>query len=172
MSFTTRILLGNAVVVFITVTVMSILSPPNHLLINLGAGVLMLFGSSIVLGWLSGRAFTPLTTVTTALEKAAAGDLSVRVPTGGFGEIARLGAAFNTMMNDMNKAMRQFFSVADIVRDSVGMVSSTTQSAVRMVSSSCSTTISVFPRSRRRVSVAMSFALSRWWRPMDGSSRM
>ena len=128
MSFTTRILLGNAVVVFITVTVMSILSPPNHLLINMGAGVLMLFGSSIVLGWLSGRAFTPLSVVTAALEKAAAGDLSVRVPTGGFGEIARLGAAFNTMMNDMNKAMRQFFSVADIVRDSVGMVSSTTQS--------------------------------------------
>jgi len=128
MSFTTRILLGNAVVVFITVTVMSILSPPNHLLINLVAGVLMLFGSSIVLGWLSSRAFTPLSVVTAALEKAAAGDLSVRVPSGGFGEIARLGAAFNTMMNDMNKAMRQFFSVADIVRDSVGMVSSTTHS--------------------------------------------
>ena len=128
MSFTTRILLGNAVVIFITVIVMSILSPPNHLLINLGVGALMLFGSSIILGWLSNRAFTPLTIVTGALEKAAAGDLSVRVPSGGFGEIARLGAAFNTMMNDMNKAMRQFFSVADIVRDSVGMVSSTTSS--------------------------------------------
>ncbi len=128
MSFTTRILLGNAVVIFITVAVMSILSPPNHLLINLGIGVVLLFASSLILSWLSTRAFTPLTTVTTALEKAAAGDLSVRVSIGGFGEIARLGTAFNTMMNDMNKAMRQFFSVADIVRDSVGMVSSTTNS--------------------------------------------
>ena len=49
---------------------------------------------------------------------------------------------------------------------------STTQSAVRIVSSSCSTTSRVLPRSRRRVSVAISFALSRWWSPMEGSSRM
>ena len=49
---------------------------------------------------------------------------------------------------------------------------STTQSAVRIVSSSCSTTSTVLPRSRSRVSVAMSLALSRWWRPIDGSSRM
>ena len=128
MSFTTRILLGNAVVIFMTVGIMTVLSPPNHLMINLGIGLVLLFGSSVILGWLSSRAFTPLTIVTKALEKAAAGDLSVRVPGGGFGEIARLGAAFNTMMNDMNKAMRQFFSVADIVRDSVGMVSATTNS--------------------------------------------
>ena len=32
------------------------------------------------------------------------------------------------MMTDMNKAMRQFFSVADLVRDSVDMVSATTHS--------------------------------------------
>jgi hypothetical protein len=49
---------------------------------------------------------------------------------------------------------------------------SMTQSAVRIVSSSCSTTSTVLPRSRSRVSVAMSFALSRWWSPIDGSSRM
>ena len=49
---------------------------------------------------------------------------------------------------------------------------SMTQSAVRIVSSSCSTTRTVLPRSRSRVSVAMSLALSRWWRPIDGSSRM
>ena len=49
---------------------------------------------------------------------------------------------------------------------------SMTQSAVRIVSSSCSTTRTVLPRSRSRVSVAISFALSRWWRPIDGSSRM
>ena len=49
---------------------------------------------------------------------------------------------------------------------------STIQSAERMVSSSCSTTSTVLPRSRSRVSVAMSRRLSRWCRPMDGSSRM
>ncbi len=47
---------------------------------------------------------------------------------------------------------------------------STTQSAARMVSSSCSTTISVFPRSRSRSSVSSSRLLSRWCRPIDGSS--
>ena len=47
---------------------------------------------------------------------------------------------------------------------------STTQSAVRMVSSSCSTTISVLPRSRSRVRVWISRWLSRWCSPIDGSS--
>ena len=49
---------------------------------------------------------------------------------------------------------------------------STIQSAARIVSSSCSTTISVLPRSRRRLSVRIRRALSRWCRPMLGSSRM
>ena len=49
---------------------------------------------------------------------------------------------------------------------------STMWSAERMVSSSCSTTITVLPRSRRRSRVSMSLRLSRWCRPMDGSSRM
>ncbi len=47
---------------------------------------------------------------------------------------------------------------------------STTQSAARMVSSSCSTTISVLPRSRSRIRVSSSRWLSRWCSPMDGSS--
>ncbi len=47
---------------------------------------------------------------------------------------------------------------------------STTQSDVRMVSSSCSTTISVLPRSRSLVSVSINRWLSRWCRPIDGSS--
>ena len=126
MSFTSRILSGNAVIIFIMVAIMSFLSPKNHLLISLSIGLAMLTGSSLVLWFLCRRAFTPLTNVTQALEKAAAGDLSVRVPCEGFGELARLGSAFNTMMTDMNKTMRQFFSVADTVRDSVVMVRSTT----------------------------------------------
>jgi methyl-accepting chemotaxis protein/hemerythrin len=131
MSFTTRILSGNAVVICITVAVMTIANPGGNLLINLGIGLILLLGSSAVLGWLSSKAFAPLTTVANALEKAAAGDLSVRAEVAGGGEFARLATAFNTMMNDMNKAMRQFFSVADIVRDSVGMVSATTNSMVQ-----------------------------------------
>ena len=49
---------------------------------------------------------------------------------------------------------------------------STIQSAVRIVSSSCSTTSTVFPRSRSRSSVVIRRALSRWCNPIDGSSRM
>ena len=41
-----------------------------------------------------------------------------------------------------------------------------------MVSSSCSTTIRVLPRSRIRLRVLSSLSLSRWCRPMEGSSRM
>ncbi|OGU15424.1 MAG: chemotaxis protein [Geobacteraceae bacterium GWC2_53_11] len=126
MSFTTRILAGNAVVILITIAAMTIMAPKTHLLINLAVGLAMLGGSSLVLWYLCRKAFTPLSNVTLALEKAAAGDLSVRVSGEGFGELARLGAAFNSMMNDMNKAMRQFFSVADTVRDSVVMVRATT----------------------------------------------
>ena len=42
----------------------------------------------------------------------------------------------------------------------------------RIISSSCSTTSTVLPMSRRRSSVVMSLRLSRWCRPIDGSSRM
>ncbi len=47
---------------------------------------------------------------------------------------------------------------------------STTWSAAWIASSSCSTTITELPRSRRRLSVSMSRALSRWCSPMEGSS--
>ena len=47
---------------------------------------------------------------------------------------------------------------------------STTQSAVRMVSSSCSTTIRVLPRFFSRTSVSIRRWLSRWCSPIDGSS--
>jgi len=130
MSFTGRILTGNAVVILVTVALMAIGSPVSHLPIMIGICLAMLAGSSLVLWALCRRAFQPLTRVTLAIEKAAGGDLSVRVPEQGFGEIARLGVSFNTMMNDMNRAMRQFFSVADLVRDSVQMVSANTATMV------------------------------------------
>ena len=47
---------------------------------------------------------------------------------------------------------------------------SMTKSASRMASSSCSTTITLLPKSRRRLRVASRRSLSRWCRPMEGSS--
>ena len=47
---------------------------------------------------------------------------------------------------------------------------STKKSAARMASSSCSTTITVLPMSRRRVKVSSKRSLSRWCNPIDGSS--
>ena len=49
---------------------------------------------------------------------------------------------------------------------------STRWSAARIVSSSCSTTMTVLPTSRSRCRVAISRSLSRGWRPIEGSSRM
>ena len=49
---------------------------------------------------------------------------------------------------------------------------SMTWSASRMASSSCSTTITVLPRSRSCLSVPSRRWLSRWCRPIEGSSRM
>jgi len=130
MSFSARIITGNAVVVIITVATMTLLSPKNltHIIFSALAGLVLLAGSSLVLWVLCRNAFKPLHTVSEALDKAAGGDLSVRAEVAGSGEFARLANSFNIMMNDMNKAMRQFFSVADLVRDSVVMVRGTTES--------------------------------------------
>jgi methyl-accepting chemotaxis protein/hemerythrin len=126
MTFTTRVLSGNATVIIALIGILSIFTPVNHVLVNLAVGGGMLIGSSLVLWFLCRKAFLPLEHIAASLEKAASGDLSARAPETGIGEVARLGSAFNTMMTDMNKAMRQFFSVADTVRDSVVMVRSTT----------------------------------------------
>ena len=48
---------------------------------------------------------------------------------------------------------------------------SISQSASSIASWSCSTTTTVLPMSRRCLSAASSFLLSRWWRPIEGSSR-
>ncbi|CSB71896.1 Uncharacterised protein [Vibrio cholerae] len=42
---------------------------------------------------------------------------------------------------------------------------------MRIASSSCSTTNTVFPRLRKWVRVCSKRSLSRWWRPIEGSSR-
>ena len=40
-----------------------------------------------------------------------------------------------------------------------------------MISSSCSTTIKVLPKSRISFKASINLWLSRWWRPIDGSSK-
>jgi methyl-accepting chemotaxis protein/hemerythrin len=126
MSFTARILSGNAVVIIITLISVGIITPKISLMTTVALGLAILAGSSAILWLLCRKAFSPLANVVQALEQAAAGDLSVRAEVTSQCEFGRLANAFNTMMNDMNKAMRQFFSVADLVRDSVGMVQTTT----------------------------------------------
>lgn len=126
MSFTTRILAGNTIGIILAVAAMTLFNPGNNILISVVIAVILLLVMSALLGLISNNAFKPLTGIVTALEKAAAGDLSVRAEVVGGGDFARLATAFNTMMTDMNKAMRQFFSVADTVRDSVVLVRSTT----------------------------------------------
>ncbi len=126
MSFTARIIVGNTLGIILTVAAMALFNPKGDLLISIAIGAALLIVMSTVLGFLSNIAFKPLASIVSALEKAASGDLSVRAEVTGTGDFARLATAFNTMMTDMNKAMRQFFSVADTVRDSVVMVRSTT----------------------------------------------
>jgi len=126
MSFTLRIIAGNAVSIILAVAAMATLNTKNELWIDILIGVILLVATSIAIGLLSSYTFKPLANIVHALEKAASGDLSVRAEVVGGGEFGRLATAFNTMMTDMNNAMRKFFSVADLVRESVSMVRSTT----------------------------------------------
>ncbi len=130
MSFNTRVITGNAVVILISVILFTIAAPPSQLLINLAIGSGLLVGSSLVLWLLCRQAFTPLSRIVDVIETAAGGNLSVRADDKGVGEIVRLARGFNRMMEDMNKAMRQFYYVAELVRDSVAMVSANTTSMV------------------------------------------
>ncbi len=126
MSFTLRIVAINALGIILSVAAMALFNTKGDLLIAIAIGAVLLIVMSGIVGLLSSSAFKPLAGIVTALEKAAGGDLSVRAEVTGGGDFARLATAFNTMMSDMNRAMRQFFSVADTVRDSVVMVRSTT----------------------------------------------
>ncbi|GFO59932.1 hypothetical protein GMST_22570 [Geomonas silvestris] len=126
MSFTARIVLGNIVSTFLAVTAIALTAPGGGFWAHLIIGVLVISFTSAVLGVLAYRAFIPLAGMVGVLEEAASGDLSVRAKVIGHGEFGRLAQAFNSMMEDMNKAMRQFFSVADLVRESVILVQSTT----------------------------------------------
>ena len=126
MVFTARIIIGNACSIIMVVAATTIFNAKGGLWLELLIGAVVLLIMSSILGVVSANAFKPLAGIVAALEKAAVGDLSARAEVKGNGELARLATAFNTMMNDMNKAMRQFFAVADLVRNSVVVVRSTT----------------------------------------------
>jgi len=130
MSFTGRILVGNTITIIVTVLLLTLFNSGGGPLAAVLIGLGVLVASSAILWFLYNQTFKPLENIVTAMEKAAEGDLSVRTTMAGTGEIGRIGIAFNTMMNDMNKAMRQFFSVADLVQDSVSMVRNTTSAMV------------------------------------------
>ena len=124
MSLSSRIITVNATVVTVTVAILMLVHGGNPLPMALSGGVLLLASSFAC--WLLFRpTFRGLQEVAVAMEKATLGDLSCRVEEAGAGEIVRLGAAFNLMMTDWNKTMHQFFTVTDLVRDSVAMVSAT-----------------------------------------------
>ncbi len=126
MSFTGRIISGNLLIVLVAVIGLTLFNKDGNWLTAALIGLLLMAGSTVILWILCKQAFKPLDNIVAAMEKAAAGDLSIRVNGAGSGEIARLGSSFNAMMNDINKAMRKFFSVADLVRDSVNLVQNTT----------------------------------------------
>jgi methyl-accepting chemotaxis protein/hemerythrin len=127
-SFTQRIILSNAISIIVAVVATTALNPTSVLWVDILIGAVVLTVMSGILGYLTTAALKPLVRIITVLEKAADGDLSVRADGTGSEDSVRIATAFNTMMTNMNKAMRQFFAVADTVRDSVVIVRSTTDS--------------------------------------------
>lgn len=127
MSFTARIITANSVVIAIAATLFAIFDLTGSIINAAVTAVILIAVTSIALWLTCQKAFAPLATIITTMEKAAAGDLSVRAETDEGGEIGRLATSFNIMMSNMNKAMRQFFSIADLVRNSVTLVGNTTR---------------------------------------------
>ena len=106
MSFTTRIIFGNAISIILAMSATAILNPKGEPWAHLLIGCVVLAITSLAFWLVSGSAFKPLAGIVAALEKAADGDLSVRADIKGNGDFARLAVAFNTMMEDMNKYLR------------------------------------------------------------------
>jgi len=125
MSFTSRVITVNAVVVILTVLTLILCSGVGSMLLMVLAGCAVLLCSSLACWVLFRPTQQSLRELTLALENASRGDLSCRVEQKGAGEFARLGLAFNQMMGDWNKTMHQFFTVTDLVRNSVALVSAT-----------------------------------------------
>ena len=123
MSFTSRLVALNAVT--LTVITLTLCSLRADLMLMALAGGALLVISSLASWMLFRPTMRALQEVAVAMENAAGGNLSCRVELSGSGEIARVGTAFNLMMGDWNKTMHKFFTVTDLVRNSVALVSAT-----------------------------------------------
>ena len=123
MSLTSRIITVNSLVVIIAVASLALLH--ENLLYMCLAGAVVLALSLLACRLVFRPTLRALDDMAGALEKAAGGDLSYRLQDGGDGETGRLSKAFNMMMVDLNKTMHKFFTVTDLVRTSVAMVSAT-----------------------------------------------
>ncbi|HBA87015.1 MAG TPA: chemotaxis protein [Geobacter sp.] len=125
MSFTSRTLAINLVAVAATIGSSLVITGGSHLLGIAAVGTVILLISGAACWFAASSETKSLQEIATALENAAAGNLSYRIGKVGTGEIGRIGDAFNGMMGDWNKTMHQFFTVTDLVRDSVALVSAT-----------------------------------------------
>ncbi|UFS72203.1 bacteriohemerythrin [Geomonas sp. RF6] len=130
MSQTTRAFALNAAIVTSTVAILTTCNRSGSITVALFLWVAILAISSFACWVLSRKSDASLKEVTIALEKVAQGDLSLRVKEEGTGDIARLGKAFNLMLGDWNRMMHKFFSVTDLVRDSVVLVKATTEATM------------------------------------------
>ncbi|MBU5635539.1 bacteriohemerythrin [Geomonas sp. Red69] len=125
MSFSARLITINLIAVCATVTSTIALGNCGNILTMVAAGT-FIFVISALASWLVARSESRvLREIADALEAAAQGTLSRRVEDIPSGEIGRIANAFNNMMGDWNKTMHQFFTVTDLVRDSVALVSAT-----------------------------------------------
>ncbi|WP_136515220.1 bacteriohemerythrin [Geomonas edaphica] len=125
MSFSARLITINLIAICATVASTIVVGSCGNIAGMVLAGVII-FLISALLCWQVARSETrALRDVAEAIEAAAGGDLSCRVEQIASGEIGRIGTSFNNMMGDWNKTMHQFFTVTDLVRDSVALVSAT-----------------------------------------------
>jgi len=125
MSFTSRVISINAATVIFTVLTLILCSRSANTLLMSLAGCAILILVSFACWVLFRPTERALQNLAAAMEKAAAGDLSDRVDQSGAGDMGRVGRAFNLMLGNWNKTMHQFFTVTDLVRDSVALVSAT-----------------------------------------------
>lgn len=82
------------------------------------AGLVVLLITTIVVWALAGRIIAPVRQLTVAARAVSHSDLSARIPVGGQGELAELGATFNEMVERLDRgfrAQRQFLD--DIAHD-------------------------------------------------------
>jgi len=125
MSLTSRTITINLIAVSAMTVAAIFINGGSNLLLTIAAGIAIFIVSAPAIWFLSRPATRALQELAEALETAAQGDLSCRIGNAGNGELARIGLAFNMMMGDWNKTMHKFFTVTDLVRESVALVSAT-----------------------------------------------